>query len=722
MFPLAEDESTRLLHLEAYKIAGTEAETRFDHIAELAATLFSTPIAAITLIDVDKVWLKARVGLDACEVPRDVGFCAHAIMSGSPMVIPDLSRDERFAQNPLVVSGPRLRFYAGAPLTIASGHRLGTVCIMDYEPRAALLEKQEAQLATIAELVVDHLEARRLGLTNGIARGFADASQDGMMCIDSRGVITFANQASLDLFGYTADEMIGQTLDLIMPERFRSAHAGGVARIAGGAPSKLHGKAVELSALRRSGEEFTIEISICSWRDRNGTHMGASLRDISERKQRDLRLHRLAHHDPLTGLANRLRLEEALASSFAASAPVAVLLLDLDRFKILNDSLGHAAGDVLLQTFAVRLQSALDADAIPVRMGGDEFAIVLPGVADPLRVCGCANALISTVEAPFRISGHNVSVAISIGAAIGPLHGRDGEELIASADLALYRAKAEAGSCFRLYEAFMRNEVAARRALQDEMLHAFESRQFVLHYQPQVCLSTKRLVGVEALLRWQHPERGLLLPGSFIKVLDEHMLALDIGEWIIDEACRQAAMWRDAGFGPLRMAVNLFKAQLSSGRLVSHTTAALSRHKLRPFDLELEITERIALQNDERALAPLRDLRTLGVGLAFDDFGTGFASLSTLKRVPLTTLKIDRSFVRDILDNPHDAAIVAAMVDMGHRLDLTVVAEGVETVEQEHRLIELGCLVGQGFHYGRPASATELDLRWGASKLVQHTA
>ena len=722
MFPVSQNEADRLVRLADYRIVGTGCEPRFDHIAQLAAKLFSVEMAAITFVDAENVWFKARVGVDACEMPRGVAFCAHTILSDAPMVVPDLADDERFALNPLVQGGPRIRFYAGAPLVSASGHHLGALCIMDTMARVALTPTEEAQLAMLASLVGDHLELRRLELANAIARGFTDATQDGMLCIDAKGIITFVNTAALELFGYAAEDMLGQTLDLIMPERFRSAHAHGVARIAGGAPSKLQGKAVELSALRRSGEEFPVELSICSWHDRHGTYMGAALRDISERKQRDLRLHRLAHHDPLTGLANRLQLDEALATSYDTNAAVAVLLLDLDGFKSLNDSLGHAAGDALLQTLAVRLQTALEGSAIVARIGGDEFAVVLAGIADPAQVRGCAETILSAIETPCRILGHSVRVEMSIGAAIGPHDGDDGEELVASADLALYRAKTEIGSCFRLYEPSMRYAIAAKRALRDELIRAFDRGEFVLHYQPQVRIDTGSLIGAEALLRWHHPERGLLLPGAFMGALDDHILASHVGNWVLDEACRQAAAWRNAGLEPLRMAVNLFAAQLSDGNLPSFTAKVLACHGLRPAELELEITESIALQNDERLLRPLREVRALGVGLAFDDFGTGFASLSTLKRVPLTTLKIDRSFVRCVLDDPHDAAVIAAMVDMGRRLDLDVIAEGIETAEQETRLTELGCNIGQGFHYGRGTPADMFGRHWSVAMRVERRA
>lgn len=707
-----DDEQLRLLDLEQYRIVGTEPEPPFDRIARLAASLFGAPIAAISFIDADAVWFKACIGLDVCDVPRQTGFCTHAIDGETVMVVPDLARDARFSKNPLVLGPPGIRFYAGAPVATASGWRIGTLCIMDTVPRRALSRDEEAQLASLACLVVDHLELRRRHFIDGVARGFAASTHDALLCIDARGIITFANAAALKLFGYTCDEMIGRNVDIIIPSRFRSAHADGVLRVRGGAPSRLDGKSVELSALRRSGEEFPVEISICSWRNATGFHMGASLRDISERKQRDLRLQRLAHHDPLTGLANRLQIEAALGDAYAAGRPVGVMLLDLDRFKALNDSLGHAAGDALLQTLAVRLQAACDEDAVIARMGGDEFAVVLPGTGDPLRLGDCAASILSALEAPFHLAGHHVQVTISIGGAIGPNHGRDPEELIASADLALYRVKHQGRAGFRLYEAHMRTALSCRRALQDDLIRAFETDEFVVQYQPQVRLESGALIGAEALLRWRHRDRGLLLPGAFLPALENHLLAVEIGNWILDQACRQVAVWHALGHVHLRVGVNLFAAQLAGGTIVQAVEGALKSHNLAPASLELEITENIAVQDDQRALNPLRELRALGVGLAFDDFGTGFASLSALKRVPLTTLKIDRTFVQGLLSDRHDAAVIAAVLGVGHRLGVDVVAEGIETAEQEARLRDLGCQIGQGFRYGPGVSANDLTRAW----------
>ena len=709
MYPVPENEQERLNQLWQYRVVGSEPEAQFNHIAELASALFEAPISVISFVDADRLWLKAHVGLNLCETPRDIGFCAHTIMRDHPLVVPDLTKDDRFATNPLVQGASGIRFYVGVPLIVAGGHRVGTLCIMDKTPRPAPSSREMAQLKALASFVVDRLELRRLQFVNMAVRGFADATAEAMLCIDERGVLTFVNRAALSLFGYSADEMIGQKADMIVPERFREAHAAGVARVAEGTASKLAGKIVELSAVRRGGEEFPVEMGICVWRNQAGTQMGALLRDISERKERDLRLHRMASQDALTGLANRLQFERVLAEAFASGTPVAALLLDLDNFKSVNDSLGHAAGDALLQALSIRLNATLEADAVLARIGGDEFAVVLPGTGDPLRVADCAGAILAGLTAPFCVLGHTIQIGISIGAAIGPNHGCDAEELVASADLALYRAKADGRRRFRFYEPAMRNAIRARRALQDELLRAVKDKEFVLHYQPQVDLTTKRVIGAEALLRWQHPQKGLLLPNAFVPALETHVLAAEVGNWVLNEACRQAAVWRDMGLPRLRMGVNLFAAQIRSGLLLRAVAAALSSYGIAPDTLELEITETIALQNDDAVLAPLREVHSLGVGLAFDDFGTGYASLSTLKRVPLTTLKIDRSFVCDLQPDTQDAAVVEAMVGMGRRLGLCVIAEGIETAQQEAVLVDLGCRAGQGFRYGRPMTGNSFS-------------
>jgi diguanylate cyclase (GGDEF)-like protein/PAS domain S-box-containing protein len=566
---------------------------------------------------------------------------------------------------------------------------------------------------------------KRRGLTSADREpdvvGFAESTELALMCIDAEGVITYVNAASERMFGHERAEMLGHTLDLIIPPRLRGAHHAGVARVGEGAPSKLAGRSIEVMALRADGTEFPIEVSLSAWRGNTGTMMGAVMRDISERRQRDSRLHRLAHHDPLTGLPNRfqfnLRLEEILSSGEQA----AVLLIDLDGFKKVNDSLGHATGDTLLQALAVRVPAALEANAMFARFGGDEFAVLMPGIGDPLKASAAARTVLGAFGPAFNIGDHLLKLGASIGVAIGPMHGDDPEELVASADLALYQAK-HGGNSVRLFESSMRSAVAARRAIRDELLRAVSDGELVLYYQPQVNMESGSILGAEALLRWNHPTRGLLLPGKFLEALESHSLALQVGCWIIDEACKQASAWRVLGLPALRMSVNLFAAQVNAGNLAEVVEETLKRYSLPPEALELEVTETVMLHNDDHVLRPFERLRERRVRIAFDDFGTGHASLSMLKRFPLTTIKIDRGFVRDLLADRYDAAIVQALLGLARAMGLDAVAEGVETKEQEAVLLALGCKIGQGYLYARALPAEEFTRLFGRLRTEENAA
>ena len=532
--------------------------------------------------------------------------------------------------------------------------------------------------------------------------GLVENFEFALVVIDAGGVITFVNKAAEQMFGYERAEMVGQTLDLIIPPRLRGAHHAGVMRVGSGSPSRLSGKTVEVAALRRDGSEFPIELSLSVWKGPEGVSMGGMIRDISDRRQRDMRLHRLAHQDPLTGLPNRIQFETRLGEALEAGEELSVLLLDLDRFKKINHTLGHNTGDSLLQALAVRLPAVLDGGATVARLGSDDFGVLIGGGREV--AAEAAEALLRSFDQPFGIGDHLIRLGVSIGVAAGPEDGADAEELMASADLALLRARKRGGRhC--MFEPAMRSAIAERRALQDELLQAIEAGQFVLHYQPQVCLGTGTLLGAEALLRWHHPTRGLIAPGEFLEVLETHFGALTAGNWILDEACRQLAEWRTKGLEAGRMAVNLFAVQINTGNLAETVKATLARHGLPAEALELEVTETIALDHEERTVAPFRELAEAGVRLAFDDFGTGHAALSTLKRFPLTTLKIDRSFVQDLLTDPQDAAIVRAVLGMARDMNLSVVAEGIETRDQEAALNEMGCRIGQGYLYSKPLPA-----------------
>jgi diguanylate cyclase (GGDEF)-like protein len=426
-------------------------------------------------------------------------------------------------------------------------------------------------------------------------------------------------------------------------------------------------------------------------------------RDVTEQHRAEEALRRLAYSDALTGLANRTRLRELLGLAMVRPAPAALLLLDLDGFKHVNDSMGHGAGDVVLRDVATRLASRLGDRGTLARLGADEFAMLLPGVDSAAEAEAIAGELLAALAAdPFRTGGRMFHIGASIGLVFVPLgFGTDPDVVMANADLALFRAKAVGGGACQTFDTGIRQEYEVRRLLEEDIGRAVASGEFELHYQPQVRLADGALVGAEALLRWRHPTRGLLSPSLFLEALETSPHACAVGYWIIDEACQQAAAWRADGL-TLRIGINLFGEQLRAGGLAEKIEAILARWALPPEMLELELTENIALRHEQGMLAPLRILRARGVGIAFDDFGTGFASLTMLKDFPLTRLKIDRGFIASLPEGAHDAAIVDALLALGRNLSLEVIAEGIETAAQAEFLAARGCSEGQGYLFSRP--------------------
>ncbi len=537
--------------------------------------------------------------------------------------------------------------------------------------------------------------------TARMAHDFAAAMNLALIVVDSRGDIRFANAAFCAMFGYEAERVHGQPITMIIPERMRGAHTAGMANAAAGAKPGLAGKPVEVFALKSDGTEFPIEITLSMWTSEGEFWAGATIRDISERRERDARLMRLASHDTLTGLHNRHEFMTVLAEKLSSGAACTLLMMDLDGFKDINDTHGHLVGDSLLQAVGVRLPYLLGEKMVIGRLGGDEFAVLIADSGDPLVARKEAARILDAFRKPFSLGGLELELGASIGISLAPAHGREAEELLASADFALYRAKAAGGRAYRFFETSMRNESQAKRDMRDRLRRALHKNELEMYYQPQVDLSTRNVVGFEALIRWNHPDLGLLLPGAFLPALEQSSLASDIGWWTIEEACQMTADLNRQD-GRCRIAVNLFPQQFRSPHLCDRVSDALERHNAAPECLELEITEEVALNDADASVQALKAIRDIGVGVAFDDFGTGFASLSSLQRYPLTTLKIDRGFIRDIRTRTSDAAITRALVAMSKEMGLRTVAEGIEGLEQESVLREIGCQEGQGYLYGRP--------------------
>jgi diguanylate cyclase (GGDEF)-like protein len=420
------------------------------------------------------------------------------------------------------------------------------------------------------------------------------------------------------------------------------------------------------------------------------------------------RLSSLAYHDTLTGLPNRLLFHDRLALAVAQSPRhgkgLAVLFMDVDRFKVINDSLGHSVGDRLIREVAARLRACVREGDTVARLGGDEFTVLLPDVGQAVDAAKVAGKVLDVIRVPFDIDGREIFVTSSMGISLYPDDGRDAETLVKNADAAMYRAKEQGRDRYLLYTPALNATALERLALESSLRKALPNDELLLHYQPIVDVATRRVHGVEALLRWNHPELGLVPPADFIPLAEVTGLILAMGPWVLRTACAQARAWQELHPG-LRVAVNLSARQFQEPGLVGHVTDALADTGLDPRLLQLEITESSAMQNAQAAIQTLRELKALGVGLSIDDFGTGYSSLSYLRRFPIDTLKIDQSFIRDIGADPDDAAIASAIIALARTLKLSVVAEGVETAEQLAFVARHGCDQTQGYLFSRPLSA-----------------
>jgi diguanylate cyclase (GGDEF)-like protein len=597
------DEAKRLAALHATHLFGTGPEEAFDRITRMATKLLGVPTALISLVGSDVQWFKSRCGFASEYTSRDISFCGHAILTDQPLVIPDAARDPRFADNPLVAGPPHVRFYAGVQLYSVERARLGTLCILDTEPReiddTALAEMHE--LARMVEELIYH-------------RQLAQAAQE-------------------------------------LHEKLEH-HASG---------AQLASAAGQV--------EF------------------------------------LLTHDTLTGLANRQALQRTIRDKVAdwggRGVTATVACLNIDRFKRINEALGHAAGDEVLVAVTASLKAGLAPGEMLARMGNDEFMLLLDEPAQgkpPQRLQG----LMEAVHRSVFLSGNDIALTCSIGFTCFPGDGAEADLLLNNAAAAMRHAKSLGGARIEHFAPHQRHELGRRMALESHLRRALERGELYLQYQPKIDLRGGTLAGFEALLRWRHPEYGIVSPEEFIPIAEETGLIVPIGEWIVASAIGQMAAWREEGLPAVPVAVNLSARQFLQGDVVATIEQLLRSAGMGAEALELELTESVSMADPERSLAIMHRLRMLGVTLSIDDFGTGYSSFSYLKRLPIDKLKIDKSFVHDMVHSADSRAIVGAIVAMAHRLNLRVVAEGVELAAQATALLASGCDQAQGFLYARP--------------------
>jgi len=533
-------------------------------------------------------------------------------------------------------------------------------------------------------------------------------SKEGILVTDADVNIVSVNFGFTEITGYTQHEVLGRNPSLMSSGR----HDKGFYE-AMWAEIRQHGSwQGEVWNRRKEGVIYPEWLTITSMKNEAGetTNYIGIFSDISERKLAEERIQYLAHYDALTDLPNRVllrdRLKQAIIKAQRSNETVAVIFLDLDRFKQINDTLGHAVGDALLQTVAGRLQQCVREQDTVSRQGGDEFLVMLPA-ATAEGAALVAQKVLSALAEPCLIEGHDLRITPSLGISLYPNDATDIETLIKLADVAMYHAKDIGRNNYQFYTASLNASAYERMALENGLRLALERDELMLHYQPQIDLATGRVVGCEALIRWQHPEHGMVSPSRFIPVAEECGLIVPIGEWVIREACRQLRIWQDAGYGPLLMAVNMSALQFRKAGLDGMVMQVLSDAGVMAQAVELELTESILMHGVDATLATLQKFSALGLQLSIDDFGTGYSSLSYLKRFPIHKLKIDQSFVRDIATDINDAAIVRTIIVMAHSLNLRVIAEGVETADQLAFLREAGCDEMQGYFFSRPLPAAE---------------
>jgi diguanylate cyclase (GGDEF)-like protein/PAS domain S-box-containing protein len=548
-----------------------------------------------------------------------------------------------------------------------------------------------------------------------------DASPVAIVCSNLERHIVLWSRAAEQIFGYTAQETMGRRTMLI-PSQAASESQGLFERC-------LQGEAIrnlEVKRQHKDGSIVDIRLAATPMYNPDGSVWGVAWAydDITGRKKAERQLNQIAHHDQLTGLPNRVSLKNELTSLLTGNGrhqPHSIALFDLDGFKDVNDTDGHSTGDQLLIEVAQRLSRVAGESGGVYRLGGDEFVVVMPGCGDPRRVTALVESMLRQLAEPFEINEHVLHVGGSAGIAIAPQDGSTVDELIANADLALYKAKSDGGHTHRLFVPVLRAQAQTRRGLQVELRRAFTENEFELYFQPQIRLADEAVVGAEALLRWRHPERGVIAPGAFIQTLAESSIASAVGAWIIRDACAKASAWRAMGLSLNRISINLFPSQCRDSGLLLDVEGALQTSGLPADILELEISETFALNNDD-AIRPLQELHNRGIKLAFDDFGTGYASLSYLTKFPVSRIKIDRSFVAKVTDDAENAAIVRSLIAMAHNLKLGIIAEGVETEGQARFLLEERCEEAQGFLYAKPLCAADFESYLREQRLALHVA
>lgn len=738
-FPIPEDEAARLAALRDLQILDTAPASDFDGLVRLACELFEVPISAISFVDRHRQWFKAARGLDTHESAREVAFCAHTICSAEPLIINDATKDERFRENPLVTGTPKIRFYAGVPLQLDGGPRIGSICLIDTKPRT-MSKLDLARLRYLSDIAIailsNHARSTQMGTQEKII-------QDQEQLLQRNHRLLEAACELGKLGAWERDVATGQlrwTSGMFSLHEMKAGAEGSIAEHLNRYPEPERTRLTSLirdadrakRPFRFEGRMYTAKgnlkwVRLVSEVELDGDRLVRRYglkQDITEERVLLERVKYLADSDELTGLGNRRAARRALTRlGKARQSQITLLVLDLDGFKEINDTHGHGAGDECLRRVGRRLRAAAGPDVLVARTGGDEFAIILTG-SEEATFEQLIESILKAVREPIAWRGHSFHLACSVGAATRQKGQRFvPDDLLQEADLALYEAKRDGKNCWRHFRNELQAAVIERKSELALAEKGLRHGRFRLFYQPKVLLLNGDHFGFEALLRLIADDGSILSPISFAAALEDVSLSRSIGDFVIEAATAQAHAWTRAGVKFGHIAINLSASQLRSPDFAQQFLDRLSALSLSPRDLSVEVTEGIFLSSQADVItANCRALKEANVSIAFDDFGTGYASLTHLRDFPVDTIKIDRSFVAGLSKGGCSLAIVNAIVGLGNNLGLDVVAEGVETQTQQEYLSAIGCRYAQGYLFGKPVPHDEAERMLIRSKSAMHDA
>lgn len=716
-------EQERIVQFQLSLLGAVAAGQPHRHVLDLLCTLCEElvpdSVASLMLLDQDTHTLAvfAAPSLPPAAVERlkglrpgpGSGSCGNAVFRQEPTFVSNTLEDARWADNRQFALDFNVRACWSIPVRQDNQELMGSFALSHFQHRYPTpFQRQLLEVSGhIAGIVLNQLRRQR---SQRIAERVLANVEESIVVTDTQNRIRWVNPAFTRITGYAPEEVMGKSPRLLSSGR----HDSGFYRALWERLLTDGHWQGEIWNRRKDGQIYPEWLSISLVHDARGklTHHVAIFSDITERKAAEARIAYLASHDSLTGLPNRNlardRLEAAIARARREGTLLAVLFVDLDNFKLVNDSLGHAAGDALLMQIAARLSNCVRQTDTVSRHGGDEFLLILSDVGSALNASEVAEKVLEAMDEPFMADGLELSTSLSIGIALFPDDGTNFDALVQRSDIAMFHAKESGRNGYRFYGPQMQVQGSERLRLRHDLRQAMEREELSLFYQPQIDLVSGQVMGVEALLRWQHPEFGMVMPGRFIPLAEVSGLIIPIGDWVLAQACRQAAAWQAQGLPPLHMSVNLSAIQFRRGDVGRSVDSALASAGLDPALLTLEITESILMQDNESTACQLQQLKAMGLRLAIDDFGTGYSSLAYLRRFEVDILKIDRRFTQEIGVNADATAIVEAILQMARSLKLKVVAEGVENAQVSQRLQAAGCDVAQGYHYGRPMPAQRM--------------